>query len=31
MRVALAMARQLRGELRIVAGPAGRVVVAFPI
>jgi PAS domain S-box-containing protein len=31
MRVALAMARQLRGTLRVEQGPGGRVVAAFPL
>lgn len=30
MRVALAMARQLRGALRVESGPGGRVVASFP-
>jgi two-component sensor histidine kinase len=30
MRVALAMARQLRGTLRVEPGPGGRVVAEFP-
>lgn len=30
MRVALAMARQLRGSLRVESGPGGRVVASFP-